>query len=83
MTILNSKVTILLYDYYKKNTLHKIVVPFCNRPTVFMYIPTFSECKEGWTYYPHTKNCYKYFTTLTYPSAANDYCKTLSEEVMM
>merc|ERR1719300_877170 len=38
------------------------------------------SCKEGWSYYPHTKNCYKYFPTLKTPSAANDYCKTESEE---
>ena len=40
------------------------------------------SCKEGWSYYPHTKNCYKYFPTLKTPSAANDHCKTESEEVL-
>jgi len=37
-----------------------------------------SQCEEGWTYFQHTQNCFKYVSNPTTPQAANEYCKTLS-----
>ena len=39
------------------------------------------RCQSGWQYYLQNKKCYKYFSTKSSPTYANDFCKSFEVNV--